>query len=352
MKRLFFFFLLMLVTQLAITQTVNGTVIDAKSKQPLQDVSVYFDATTIGTITNKNGVFNLLKKENVNTPLVISYLGYKTITLNPSQLTNNLKVELEISDFELDEVILSDDTWSREKKLKHFKREFLGKHQAALDCEILNVDHINLYYSSVKQILYASSDQPIVVKNKYLGYNIYYQISEFEIHFKNINNVRIKSDGITRSFELVNFVLLTGYSRFENINPKRVKSKYLKRREQQFKVSSLYFMRSLSENKLIENGFRLYIKDPSGKSNLFFETLTDRVFKIEKNDNKATKITFIKPQRVTVSLINLEQASIIPNQDHFFIDDYGVFFPIKNISFSGAFGKERLSVMLPLNYNL
>lgn len=70
--------------------TIEGTVVDRVTQQPLQGASVYLEGTTEGTSTNTDGYFSI-SVANEEQTLVISYVGYQTIeypvhTLNISSV--------------------------------------------------------------------------------------------------------------------------------------------------------------------------------------------------------------------------------------------------------------------------
>ena len=73
-------------------QFSKGTVVD-EANLPLMGAEVYWNGTQIGVSTDDNGTFTLKRTENSNT-LVISYIGYKTKTIN---VTNSeaLHIQLE-----------------------------------------------------------------------------------------------------------------------------------------------------------------------------------------------------------------------------------------------------------------
>ena len=87
----FFAFALALIAQ----STVNGTVIDAESGEPLIGASIVIKGTTIGTVTDLDGNFEF-QVENGDHILVMSYTGYATIeqSVNVSGATNLGSVEL------------------------------------------------------------------------------------------------------------------------------------------------------------------------------------------------------------------------------------------------------------------
>ena len=59
-------------------QRIKGQVLDALDNTSLMGVSVYFDGTSIGTITDESGIFELPLAQKINAALVVSYLGYET----------------------------------------------------------------------------------------------------------------------------------------------------------------------------------------------------------------------------------------------------------------------------------
>ncbi|MBW7936278.1 MAG: carboxypeptidase-like regulatory domain-containing protein, partial [Flavobacteriales bacterium] len=72
------FFLLILYARVQAQQTttISGQVIERGSKQPVPFADVLFKGTTIGTITDENGYFNLSTTKQVN-KIRASFLGYK-----------------------------------------------------------------------------------------------------------------------------------------------------------------------------------------------------------------------------------------------------------------------------------
>ncbi|MCW1952844.1 MAG: carboxypeptidase-like regulatory domain-containing protein, partial [Flavobacteriia bacterium] len=57
-------------------KTIQGQVLDALNKTPLDGVSVYFDGSSLGTITNAQGKFELTVPSSISAPLIVSYMGY------------------------------------------------------------------------------------------------------------------------------------------------------------------------------------------------------------------------------------------------------------------------------------
>ena len=83
----------------------------------------------------------------------------------------------------LGEVLIASDTWSRAKKLREFKRQFLGATLEGQSCVILNEDDIDLWFEEKNETLNASCDVPIRIKNNRLGYEISYDLNAFSAKY-------------------------------------------------------------------------------------------------------------------------------------------------------------------------
>ena len=96
------------------TKVLTGTVTAKEDGQPIPGVSVSVKGTTLGTITNIDGVFELKVPEDSRT-LVFSFVGMKNFEVEiGSQTTFNLTMETDV--LGLDEVVVTALGQSREKK--------------------------------------------------------------------------------------------------------------------------------------------------------------------------------------------------------------------------------------------
>ena len=87
-------------------------------------------------------------------PLVVSFIGYESQIIDKLILQANPVIKLKPEATNLEEVIVSDDDWSRTKKLGYFKREFIGHSIYSKDCKITNLDKENIinYYINSKSL--------------------------------------------------------------------------------------------------------------------------------------------------------------------------------------------------------
>ena len=87
--------------------SASGIVKDSITGEPLAFVSVYFDGSTIGAMTDDNGAFALQNDTGYN-KLAVASLGYDTkiLDLKTGQKNDGLTIDLRPTAFEISEVIV------------------------------------------------------------------------------------------------------------------------------------------------------------------------------------------------------------------------------------------------------
>ncbi len=118
MKKIAFFlsivFFMGTVFVQAQTKNITGTVTSNEDDQPIPGVSVSVKGTTLGTITNMEGQFELTIP-NDSKALVFSFIGMKNYEMEVGNQSNfNVKMETDV--FGIDEVVVTALGVSREKK--------------------------------------------------------------------------------------------------------------------------------------------------------------------------------------------------------------------------------------------
>ena len=200
MKKLLITILILCSTSVYTQKRIFGKVTDA-NKKPLIGASVYLNNTSIGTTTDENGEFYLYALEGYD--LVASYLGYHVskLKLNRKNMGNYIAFKLTPKVGVLDEVVIKKrKKISRSKRalyLRMFKRNFLGRTNAAKTCRIINDDALIFDYDEKTKNLDVSASDYIIIKNKHLGYEIHYDL----IHFL-LEPERVTYLGFTRYKEL------------------------------------------------------------------------------------------------------------------------------------------------------
>lgn len=311
--------------------TTSGYVRDAISEEPLVGVSVFYDGTTIGTITDEKGFFELTTRNRMTANLIISFIGYQTQILDGGEtgrLVNILLVEQAI---QLDEVVLKPDTWSRQKKLNIFRKAFLGSTSSGLRCKILNEQDIRLYYNKDKNTLFAYASKQLQIENRFLGYRITYDLNDFQAVFKQ-----------TSSINLQTATYFGGTAFFSELDSKKTNGKYVRRRENLYKGSVLHFMRALSEKHLEEEGFIIF------KDKLQIEPYAE--YEIVNADGLVEITQKVKLLGILYNEMHRSSIGVVENP--FYVDKYGNHYPSKNLRFAGKMANPRMGGMLPMDYGL
>jgi len=322
--------------------TLKGKVL-GKDNIPLESANIYFDGTTISTISDANGNFSIKYEPNANNILVISSMGYQTEYLTNLNADEPVNINLIIAKNELKEVIINKhELFTREQKLKLFREYFLGKSNNAKSTIIQNESDLRFKYDKEKLIFTASSEKPLIIFNTALGYKINYELVIFEIAF---NRLSINSKDVIKNF-------YGGVSRFEDIDNSIA---VVERRDKSYQGSQIQFFRNfakkewgikkfilLNDNNSIDplKRFKITEKEdyvkvdilPQPKGEVINENLNNIVasYHIAYNRTEESKITFLT--------------------DSFYIYKYGNNSNIEDILFSGKISDKKVGDMLPLNF--
>ncbi len=97
--------------------TVKGIVRDSVTNKPLEFVTISFDKTTIGKLTNEDGRFSLTNRAG-HTVVLVTLMGYETKRIRiPAGKTTELDIKLQAPGVRLNEVVI------RPKKEKYSKKD-------------------------------------------------------------------------------------------------------------------------------------------------------------------------------------------------------------------------------------
>lgn len=329
---IFLFFLLCVVK--SFPQEVSGIIVDSKTNTPIEGASVYFDNTTVGTISDMEGLFNITKSASINSPLVVSFLGYKKQVISNYSTEEKLTILLIEDVNALNEVFLeSKDSWSRARKLKEFKTHFLGETNNALSCKILNEEVIRLQFLETENKLVASATTPLVILNENLKYQIQYDLQDFEVTYQ-------IGDNLQDFYPSSVFYAGTSFYTTGVVNKRT-----LNRREKAYNGSVLHFMRSLLRGQLENNQFKLLYQGMEVPPENFisvYATTNPEIFQVR----------LFKPLRVIYKNDIQNQSTITSKDTYFYLDLNGNHMPVDGLTFTGYFGKQRIADTLPLDFQL
>ncbi|QZK90460.1 carboxypeptidase-like regulatory domain-containing protein [Flavobacterium sp. CHNK8] len=330
--------LVLFLVQNTVAQSISGKVVDEKSK-PIEAVNVYFDGTTIGTLTDKNGNFTLNFGAKLNSILVVNCLGY-----NPEYITNFkpnefLNIKLNMSVNVLREVVVQRDGFPRAQKMEVFKKQFLGTTKHGKSTVIENEEDIYFAYDAKTKVLEAFADNPLRIINNSLGYKINYQLVKFDC----------KLYPWTTMPKAVRNCYYAGLTRFESISNL---AKIKKKRNAVYDGSRLHFFRSVAANNWKNDGFRLFRKSWEVNPAAFF-AVKDTL------DFKKITVTTNKYQPAIVKILaefdllrKGDQSKIIFETDTFFVDKLGNNSHSDKIYFSGSMSEQKVGDMLPMDYGI
>lgn len=221
---------------------LKGIVLDAEKNTPLANASVFLNTTSIGTVTNAQGNFELVIP-NGKYELIASSVGYETYNqiVNTENGADFITIKLKVKSQVMETVIVEPyekDGW--EKWGKFFLENFIGTSANALDCKIKNYKIIHFRNSKKANELSAFADEPLIIENKALGYTVQYQLEAFTYNFK------------------THYLLYAGFPFFQPIKGGAAKQKrWERKRSEAYFGSVTHFMRSVYRNKIMEEGFEV-----------------------------------------------------------------------------------------------
>ncbi len=250
-------FLLLCINIISYSQVIKGTVLEVRTGKPVI-ATVYFNGTFTGTLSDENGNFELDGSRYFSMPIIVSSIGYYSVTVKDYSDSVRLIVYMKPRIHELGEVLIADKSLARKRKeyMTLFRNVFLGTTYNASQCEITNERVITFNYSSCRDTLRAFASGPIFIINRSLGYKITYYLDNFEYY------------RVTKSFLYKGNILFTD----DIAAGKRDFKIYEKRREEAYLGSRMHFFRSLWLNDLSSQGFT--VKAYSGKS-LYYKDLVN-----------------------------------------------------------------------------
>ncbi len=326
MKNIIISLILLGFTLNAYNQIIKGVVCDAKEKKPLPFAYVYIGGTMVGTNTDNDGMFKLDISKYPGIPLTISAIGYYQFTLKDYPKSEPVKVFMIPKIVELDEVVVSDKSLVRARKmnLKIFRSAFLGSTVNGSLSVISNEDEIHFIYDG-SDTLKAYSTEPLKIKNMGLGYIVTYFLEEFEY------------DRRSDSFYFLGNILFD-----EDMgNDESVRQKFDRRREASYKGSRMHLLRELWNNHLDLTGFQL--EDSKGNRITYEEIVED--------DGGTNKYLWY-PEKLTVFYQLSEPAGEISfKDDPVYFDKSGYFDPF-NLIWGGNISNQRIGDWLPYEYSL
>lgn len=369
------YLLFFLLSQIVFSQNiVKGKVIDENSN-PVNGASIYVDNSTINTKTNDrgefelnlpNGQYNLIAKANLFENFILG--------INASDKKNHTIV-LEPEVISLQETTVQ--AMSKEDWLYYYQvflKLFLGDNEAASKCKIENAKDLRFKYDKQTKQLTASSRNPLLITNKYLGYKIEYDLIDFNVDYK------------------TNYALTLGTALFTELKAgSSQQKKWKKNRQKSYLGSVNHFMKSIYYNKLDEDGYdvkRLIRKDNPAYQKYKDEILLGGTFdgavppkiltylinqkvpydslKVVKNNQQYLNFKGLysveyKKEKEDAEYAKQNGSSYIGNQLSIFalkeeellkIEENGTYYHPANLIVEGYFSYEKIANLVPMDYKI
>lgn len=320
MTKLFLLIPFLLSTVSNQAQLIKGRVVEFSTDKPIPYATIYFDGTLQGTSSDSSGFFSL-KLPVHKSSLIVSAIGfYSTSLAIPLSPDNFLKVELKEKSYTLTEIVVHSKQSSK-KDQRIFLNEFLGTSATARQCAIVNLEDITIAYDAKTKTLTAFCDQPLVIRNKALGYTLHYYLDTFS---KTSNNLFFVGHYIFKKDSSLSKASLNQAKR---------------KRMHVYKGSRMHFMRSLWENSLDKNGFEIYT------------TQSKRVYSNDIVVREAGSQTYIRTSDKKLKIVYFSNPSsyLILEKDLVLIDQNGYFDP-SGVIWQGSIANQRVGDLLPFEY--
>lgn len=221
---------------------VEGRIIDADTKKPLQGVHVFLSGTKIGTSTDPSGRYRLRRISPGAHRLVVSMIGYGRtsfdLVLGPEEI-KTMDFGLKPVVYEMNEIFVGNLDKKWRKRLRRFEDLFIGETKWADSVKILNPEVLR-FETRWWGRFSAEALAPLQIENRALGYQITYYLDEFD-H----TGTRTRWDGEP---------LFTEMTSADSLQQAR----WEQNRRDAFYGSLRHFLLALLQHRVKEEGFILY----------------------------------------------------------------------------------------------
>jgi CarboxypepD_reg-like domain len=227
---------------LAQSGIITGKITQEGSSKPIPRASVFLSNSSVGSASTEDGTFTLSGVREGQYTLVVTVLGYedysKTILVGREPI--KLSIQMVQKPMMLKEVVISSEADWR-KNYEAFRKEFIGTDENAKYCTVMNPHILSLTYNPTKQLLHAEADEFLIVENRALGYRVKFLLNDFKID------------------KISNIISREGQQVFEELpGTAAQKKRWHQKREEAYYGSAMHFYRSLYTDKLKEEGFIMY----------------------------------------------------------------------------------------------
>lgn len=311
--------------------SISGFITDRLTGKPLQNVNVLVSGINFGHVSDKIGYFEIKNLPKGNYKLIFSLIGYESLSalyeIKDSEALNQ-EIKLTPRTYSTETIeISSKKIADKHKLLDQFKKLFLGNSDFADSCSIENEKSID-FTEIADNVFGIKCDTISIIKNNALGYLIRGKL----------NNATINLNVPELSFDFA--------SGFEEMPHKDIDQKIMwqENRKLAFRGTLRHFLLSLYNNRLNEEGYKLYLK---GFSTNKQEKIEDINKIIQYGDQGSV---LIKTNDILVVKYGLDISTIRLRHPIITITNTGVIKEKMPLEMTGAFSVCDLSRQLPGYY--
>jgi len=386
-------------------------ILDSLDQKPVPYATVYINNTTKGTITNINGEFSL---ENVSASslLVVSHISYNTFFVSIEYpILDSLILFLKPRELNIQEVNVKDRNL-RSINLTIFRNWLLGTDQWGKGAKIINYSVLFFYpryldeeHDSTERIqsqnkssklrsykdslayfserivsLKVEAKAPVQIDMPLLGQRLHYNMVDFLLTAQEANapeQIDMPLQGKRLHYNMVDFKLtaqnkkqrschMLGYYYFEPYSSKTIfaDSTRKRNRKKAYYHSIQHFCKSLYNNTLSQNGYRLQFYNQELKANQEFsadsllDTAPDGTRLICGRKGQNFTIWYLGDSQDRPVDITKDQSEYASKKsglqilsDTCIIRSDGSIPNNRSLSFNGDISQKRLGSFLPFDYN-
>ncbi|MGH7596728.1 MAG: carboxypeptidase-like regulatory domain-containing protein, partial [bacterium] len=319
-----------------------GQVKDAANGKPLPSVNVFLANTTLGAVTDKDGLYAIKQVPLGTHELFASIIGYQ-VEKRPVRLVEpkDFRVDLSLQPkaLEIGEVeIVAAQPREWKKNLKKFEELFWGNSYDTEACKILNPEVLDFAFEKEPKCFAATAGQPLQIENRTLGYRAQFLVEDFRYY--------IDEDKIGYAF----------IPKFDELLPADAaeEKKWQANRHKAYRGSLRHFLVALIAGRLEEEGFILYsLAVPPWENKQVRRLAADLDELLSPGTLPAERELYLKgcleifytPERGDhqVSWIVASRESVTVNASGYIYDGYAV-------TVYGHWFHQRVAEMLPRDY--
>ena len=229
---------------------ITGKITDSETSEPIPSAAVFINGTTVGTSTDKDGIYQLKLPGAGSYDLAVSHTGYEPVFQRINISGALVKMDVALKIHEMEGVVISAKGNVVEADKNLFWLKLLGI-KPSKNIYAVNTEDVYYHYNPETRQLKVSCRVPIQIVNLETGYRLQYVLQSFSHDY------------------LQDHTRWSGQVSFSEMIPKNDRQKKLWNinREKVYQSSVINFLRSLYHDSLPQEGFLLnYINDSDSKN--------------------------------------------------------------------------------------